>query len=351
MSGLQVTPTPGVDTAKPADAQVTIVEDSGGRLQARVSATPPALIDPADKDAGAEPAQPDAVKRPDWLPEKFKEPIELKNSTVELMKKHGANPAFIRGIEASESGAEVAAVYAEFEKKNTPEAGKPPVEKPKDPTPEEKAAAEKAAADAAATPFVKSDEVKTKERADYGDALASIFDKAEVNGTDLAAEMAKDGKLSDASYAKLAKSGIPKTLVDKVLGDTKAEAQVLAESQVKELKDSVGGEAEFTKIAAWAGVPGNMPQDGLDLYNAMVNSPDKRVAQRAVKDLHEAYVKANGKQPRLQAADNGGPGGAAAGDRYESWAQVREDMSTKAYKDNDPAFHKKVEAKLQRSSL
>jgi hypothetical protein len=88
-----------------------------------------------------------------------------------------------------------------------------------------------------------------------------------------------------------------------------------------------------------------------ELYNAMVDSGHQAMAMRAVQDLKAAYVKANGIPPKLQAADGGGPAAVSAGEKYESWEQVKADMRDPRYLNNDAAFHRKVDEKFKRSSL
>ena len=64
-------------------------------------------------------------------------------------------------------------------------------------------------------------EEETKEEASefnavevYGEGLANVFEKAEIDAEDLSKRFAESGELSEDDYGKLEKAGLPKTLVD-----------------------------------------------------------------------------------------------------------------------------------------
>lgn len=191
------------------------------------------------------------------------------------------------------------------------------------------------------------------------------LEAAGLKPADYTAELQQNGALSQKSYDALAEKGFPKEVVDayiRGLGyDPKAGAKlqieqqhpevaeakkIIAQQQVEAIVASVGGEEEYSAMAAWA----QANQDKVDLkaYNAAVSSGDKVRAEMAVKWLHGKYQAANGKEPATRI--NGGAAQAAV-DAYESWDQVTRDMRDPRYKAGDPAFIRAVQQKLKVSKL
>jgi len=337
--GLQITPAETVDPSKPVE-NATVVEtvDTGGRTQVRLQVIPE-TIDPADpkKPEKAEDEKPvvEPAARPAWLPEKFATPDAMKEATVALAKKQGAPAYVIRGLEASESGQEVSDAYKEFEKKLDPNAGKP-ADKPE-------VAPEKPAED---KPYVKPDAEKASEKAIYGEYVANLLEKAGVSGQQMGEDFGKTGKITEDVYGKFEKAGVTRQFLDAFMSGVVTNANTLAQGHITELKTSVGGDKKFDEMVTWA--KGNMPPADIETYNTMVSSGSLNVAKKAVEWFNAEFKKAEGNPPKLVTDTKPKT---QSGDVYESWAQVQVDMADKRYTNNDPAFHKKVEAKLQRSNL
>lgn len=346
MEGLTIAPAESVDPTKPAEGTIEERVDTGGRTQVRLQVATPDGV-PADEEKKAEekPAaeKKEAAARPSWLPEKFATPDALKEATVALAKKQGVPSYVIRGLEASESGQEVANAYKEFEKKIDPNAGKPAEKKAEEPAGEEKKPEEKPAEEA---PYVKPDAEKAQEKEMYGEYVANLLDKAGVSGQQMGEDFAKTGKIEEATYLKFEKAGVTRQFLDAFMSGVVTNATTLAQAHVAELKSSVGGDEKFNDMITWA--KANMSKDDIEAYNAMVSSGNRTAAKKGVEWLNTEYKKSLGNPPKLVTDTKPS---AAAGDVYESWAQVQVDMNDPRYKNNDPAFHKKVEAKLQRSKL
>lgn len=350
-SGLSVSPAAGVDPSKPADtAVVSSRVDAGGHTQVRVVVTPTKAADPSDpkpevkpeakvedKPADAPAAAPEAAPRPSWLPEKFATPNALKDATIELAKKQGAPAYVIRGLEASESGQEVSDAYKSFEKSIDPNAGKP-VEKVEE-KPKEDPVVEKPAPTVQKTDADKAYEVET-----YGSYVATMLDTVGIRAVDMAEEFAQNGnKLTAATYEKFAKAGVTKGFLDSYIAGMVGNARNLAEQSIAEVKASVGGDAEFGKLATWAS--GNLSKEQHETYTIMTNSGSVVAAKQAVKMLKGWYDDANGKPPTL--VKQAVPETKEAPKGYGSNQEMMKDMSSPAYKSGDKAFHRMVEEKLK----
>lgn len=154
-------------------------------------------------------------------------------------------------------------------------------------------------------------------------------------------EYAKDGKLSEASYAALATAGIPADVVNDYISGQEAQAEVIRLSVFNE----AGGEAEYAKTLAWAAKA--LSPAEIEAYNAATDSASVETLKLAAAGLRAKYVAANGEDPKLL---NGDPAGGASTDVYRSTAELKADMADVKYR-TDPAFRADVQAKLGRSSI
>lgn len=118
-------------------------------------------------------------------------------------------------------------------------------------------------------------------------AAQDVLARAGLTEEALAAEHAKDGKLSDASYAKLAEQGVPKSMVDRYLAGVRADAAQF-ESKVHDL---AGGKDEFGKLLSW--VKTNAPKEQIEAYNAAVDSGNLGQISLALNGFKAAYTNDN----------------------------------------------------------
>lgn len=242
-------------------------------------------------DAGKE-TPTEKPTRPDHIPEKFWD-AEKGEVRVEAMAKS----------------------YAELEKgKTKPETEKPTTEKPQVEVPADETAEQKAAREAAAGAGVNFDEAQ--------------------------AEYSTDGKLSDATYEKLAKAGIDRNTVDSYIAGQEA----LASQARTTIFTAIGGEDNWNAMAAWA--TSNVPKAELVSLNETLAGRDLGKAKLAVEGLYAQYTKANGSDPTLVTGDGKGK----AGDTYQSTRQYLDDIGSKQYA-KDPAFRALCDAKLARSNI
>lgn len=218
--------------------------------------------------------------RPEWLPEKFKTPEDLAKSYAALEKKMS------QGTEAKEEASPSAEIPS---------------------TDDAEQAVESAGLD--------FDALQTEYQANQG--------------------------LTDDTYESLAKSGIPREVVDSYI----AGQEQLAVSLREQTFASVGGEEAYSSIMEWAST--NLNAGEIEAYNTSINSGNMDQIQLTVQGLKSRYTAANGSEPKLISGDTSS---ANAGGRFDSVAQLTEAMRDPRYA-KDAAFRKSVQNKLANSSI
>ena len=158
------------------------------------------------------------------------------------------------------------------------------------------------------------------------------------------AEFAKNGKLSDASYAEMAAKNIPKSVVDAHIQTQVRLAQYEADALRTSVFEITGGEDKFTAMQQWA--VANVPLAEREAFNRVIDSGDINSVKLAIQGLHAKYAATLGQEPNLL----GGTGGKVAGDVFRSTAELTEAMRDPRY-NKDPAYRADVEAKLSRSNI
>lgn len=235
----------------------------------------PAVTPPAAATTETTPAK---VERPAWLPEKFKDPEQM------------------------------ATAYAELEKRM----GQPPEEKP--------------AAKTEETPKAPTQEETQQALADKG-----------LKVDEFNAEWVKEGKLSDASYEKLAAAGFSKDVVDGYI----AGQQALADATAAELKGHAGGPEAYDEMVAWA--KDALTDDQKAAFNSAVASGNKASASLAIAGLKAQFEADRGRDPTLL-----GGRGANSSDIFRSRQEQVAAIKDPRY-GKDPAYTKDVQDKALRS--
>jgi hypothetical protein len=223
------------------------------------------------------------VERPDWLPEKFKSPEDMAQAYSELEKKMG---------------------------QGTNE------EQPAETTEENEG-------------DVQDDKPDDNENADYNAAVVDASKEFFEN----------DGQLSEETYEKLAKAGLPKELVDSYA----AGQQALLQTEEGEIKSVANG--QFDAMAEWAN--DNLEQDEINAFDDIVTTGTKEQAKFAVKSLYDRYTQANGSSPKLvQGAVTGG-----STMPFKSMQELARAQSDPRYKSGDKAYHEEIDRRLSVSRL
>lgn len=159
-------------------------------------------------------------------------------------------------------------------------------------------------------------------------------------------EEARAENYSQETLQKLAKSD-PNELAKMYL-DYRSKAENSSQPQMTEadatnLKNAVGGEAQYNEMIGWASQ--NMTEQEISLYDSIMEKGDPAAAYFAVQALSYRYQDANGVEGNLV---QGKPPSSAAG--FRSQAELVQAMSDPRY-DSDPAYRQDVSRKLERSNI
>lgn len=171
-----------------------------------------------------------------------------------------------------------------------------------------------------------------------GKVQKAIAEKG-IDLNELSSEYAENGKLSAKTYARLAEAGLSDTVIDQFVAGQKA----LADRMIQSAFDLAGGEQSYSAMTEWA--KANWDAETLAHYNKMVTNGSEAELRLAVRGLLADWIDATGDEPDLVQ----GGAGAGAVDVYASQAEYLADIRDPRYQSGDPAFHKKVDAKLARS--
>jgi hypothetical protein len=212
------------------------------------------------------------------------------------------------------------------------------------PEPEDDSSADDSEADA-------KDEEDDKPAGDarelYGEAIGGKLEEAGINFQDMNVRWQQTGTLEAGDYEQLAEAGFNRDMVDAYLSGLQykqAQDTALSVKEVASIKQSLGGEAEYNKMIEWAAV--NLSADEIEGFNQIINTPSMAAVKMAIAGLHARYSAVEGREPKLI----GGRAPKGSTDKFESTAQLVEAMSDPRYS-KDPAYQKKVQDKLSRSSI
>ena len=181
----------------------------------------------------------------------------------------------------------------------------------------------------------------------YGDLIGGKLDEAGINFQEMNVRWQQSGTLESGDYDQLAEAGFSRDMVDAYLSGLQykaAQDTALSVKEVASIKESLGGEAEYNKMIQWAG--DNLSPEEVEGFNQIINSQPMAAVKMAVAGLHARYTAVEGREPKLI----GGRASRGSSDKFESTAQLVEAMSDPRYS-KDPAYQKKVQEKLGRSSI
>lgn len=185
-----------------------------------------------------------------------------------------------------------------------------------------------------------NDDTKKKNE-NVKDQAKEVVEKAGLDFDSLSEKYWENGSLDDSDYETLDKAGIPKELVDQFIAGQEAILSTTRETVFKE----VGGEDNYSSMIEWA--RDNYKPGEIKAYDNAISGSDQAAARLAVLGLKARYEAAVGFEPtRAVSGDTSRSGG----ERYESIAQLQEDMRNPLYA-KDSAFRKKVEQRLARSDI
>jgi hypothetical protein len=128
--------------------------------------------------------------------------------------------------------------------------------------------------------------------------LDSPEDTKGFSTSDYEKEVAENGKLSEDSYADLAKKGFTKQQVDQYIHGQTAYADSVKQS----VYEKAGGEQKYSELMAWAS--DNMPEDVINDYNDAVNALDTNKVLRNLEYMAMKHQQTTPQQARRLEGDS-----------------------------------------------
>jgi len=154
-------------------------------------------------------------------------------------------------------------------------------------------------------------------------------------------EFIEKNELSEKSYEELDALGLPKDLVDGYIAGQKA----LADNDVSEVQNVVGGQENYAQLLEWSSQ--NLNQAEKDAFNDTIDNGSTEQVKIAVQGLmaRAGMSPNNPQQNMFEGSVNN-----TNTDTFGSVAQVTDAMNDPRYS-KDPAHRKEVEEKLARSTV
>ena len=168
--------------------------------------------------------------------------------------------------------------------------------------------------------------------------------------TDASAEYAEKGELSDEMMSKFSEMS-SKDLVQAYMEmqanapqPEAAEPVELSDNDVNAIKNSVGGEAVYSKVIDWAS--NNLNETQIKAFDDIVATGNADAIQMMVNGLKSQYDSSNGFEGQMLS----GKAPKSSGDVFRSQQQVVEAIADPRY-DRDPGYRNEVLEKLERSDV
>lgn len=188
---------------------------------------------------------------------------------------------------------------------------------------------------------------------EYGPEVSSIFQNKGIDPWEISKHFHEnEGTINEDMYSQLEGAGFSKQLVDAYLSGRSVESGYvndapvadLTDSEVRQIQNSVGGEAEYKNVVTWAGQ--NLGKSEVEAFDTLINSGNVAQIKLAVAGMKAQYRESNGYEGRML---SGKPSKAPDG-VFRSQAELVSAMNDPRY-DSDPAYRQDVIAKLDRSDV
>ena len=118
----------------------------------------------------------------------------------------------------------------------------------------------------------------------------------------------------------------------------------LTDAEANQIKNSVGGEREYSNIVTWAGQ--NLSKPEVEAFDTLINTGNIAQIKLAVAGMKAQYQNANGYEGRMLQ----GKAAKTSDGGFRSQAELVAAMGDPRY-DTDPAYRAEVIAKLDRSDV
>ena len=165
------------------------------------------------------------------------------------------------------------------------------------------------------------------------------------------AEYAESGELTAETKQKFAEMS-SQELVDAYIEmqanapveEAVQEAPEITESEINQIKNSIGGDQAYGRVMEWASQ--NLEQNQIDAYDNIVATGSADAIQMMIAGLNAQYEASNGYEGRMLS----GKAAAQNSDVFRSQAELVSAMSDPRY-ENDAAYRNDLLEKLDRSDL
>ena len=185
----------------------------------------------------------------------------------------------------------------------------------------------------------------------YGEAVTEKLKAAGVDPWTISSQFHESGgEVTDEMVSTLTNAGFSEKAVRSYFAGRASEqgysgsAEDISESQINEIKQSVGGDQTYANVVNWA--KSSLDQEQTNAFDEIVNSGSVQAIKLAVAGLKAQYDNANGVEGRMVT----GKAPVNSGDIYRSQAELVAAMNDPRY-DRDPAYRQDVIEKLDRSNL
>ena len=189
----------------------------------------------------------------------------------------------------------------------------------------------------------------------YGEILGEIFKENSIDPFKISAEFHKnEGEIPEDMYQSLLDAGLSKNAVDSYLTGRAAEmgyveggegaAEELAQEEVKNIRDSIGGDEAYGKMVSWA--LDNLSKPEIEAFNEATNTMSGPQLSMMVQGLYTRYQNAMGVEPSLYSGRPASSGPTP----YRSTAEVVTAMSDPRY-GKDVTYTEDVQRRLGGSDV
>ena len=189
------------------------------------------------------------------------------------------------------------------------------------------------------TDTLDNDEVEDEEWSEGASLIADASNEFYTNEGQLSSETMQ--KFSEMSSQDLVEAFMEIQRNNPDVGN--APSADLTDAEMNQVYNSVGGEAEYQRLTAWAAE--NVSEDKLNAFNTVVDKGEALAIQMAVAGLRSEYENQEGYEGRMLTGK-----AAKTTDAFCSQAEVVAAMSDPRY-DRDEAYRQDVYEKLERSNV
>jgi len=181
----------------------------------------------------------------------------------------------------------------------------------------------------------------------YGEGLAEVLTEAQIDPQDISNRFQESGEISEDDYTKLEGAGFSRQVIDTYLDGLRGgtgESSEIATAEIEGIKNSVGGDDNYTKMTAWA--EQNLSDQDGQAFNDLMEQGNAAQIRMAVQGLYSQYSNAMGVEPNLVT----GKAATSGPTPYRSTAEVVSAMRDPRY-GKDVTYTEDVQRRLGDSDV